>query len=102
MVYGLRLGWSVSSPPPAAYSCCVCSLVAGDEGGGGICGVAWADAPPGELWKCRRGGGGQGRVCGRLAAVGVRCAVKVDSQMRASPSDLDFQPVPVHGKKLNQ
>ncbi|KAF5417370.1 MAG: hypothetical protein C5S49_03460 [Candidatus Methanogaster sp.] len=47
-------------------------------------------------------GGGRGHVCRRRAAVGGGCAAQRDSQMRASPSDLDFQPVPVHGKKLNR
>jgi hypothetical protein len=50
-----------------------------------------------------RGGGGL-PVCagGWLWAWVVGCAAQSDSQMRTSPSDLDFQPVPVHGKKLNQ
>jgi hypothetical protein len=37
---------------------------------------------------------------GRLWAGGMRRPS--DSQTRASPSDHNFQPVPVHGKKLNQ
>ena len=55
--------------PPAAYSCCAC-FVAGEPGGGGICFVAWADAPPVGAWKCRSGAGAGCRVCRRLAAVG--------------------------------
>ena len=86
----------MSSPPPPPTHV-VRAQSQASMGGEGIV-VSRADAPPVGAWNCEKAvGGGQRRV-----AVGVRCAVKVDSQMRASPSDLDFQPVPVHGKKLNQ
>jgi len=85
----------------AAHSCCAC-FVAGEPGGGGICAVV-------SLMRRRRvveaqTGARAGRsVCaggGRLWARG--CTAQRGSKTRGSPSDLDFQPVPVHGKKLNR
>lgn len=53
---------------PAAYSCCAC-FVAGEPGGGGICGVAWMRRR-GVAGVRKRRGGGQRCVCRRRAAVG--------------------------------
>ncbi len=61
MIYCLRLGRSRIFAAPAAYSCCAC-FVAG-EPGGGICVVAWADAPPVGGVEVRRGGAGGGKWC---------------------------------------
>ena len=45
-------------------------------------GRVFAAPAAGGSWKCRRGGGGQGRVCGRRAAVstGGGCATRQDSR----------------------
>jgi len=49
---------SFGQPPSAAYSCSG-MLTAGEPGGGGICVMSWADAPPVGVQE-RGGGGGKG------------------------------------------
>jgi len=62
-----RVNRLFAAPPPIRA---VRASLQTSRAAGASCVVAWADAPPGESWKCRSGGG-QRRGCRRRAAVGA-------------------------------